>query len=109
MRPSDLLGRYGGEEFVVVLPRATIEAAYVIADRIRNGFAAATIAVGDTPVNCTVSASVASAGSAATTLEEIIKVADDCLYRAKANGRNRVERPARTVGEPAIDSVIRVA
>jgi diguanylate cyclase (GGDEF)-like protein len=108
LRPNDLFGRYGGEEFVVVLPGATIEAAYVIADRIRNGFAGARV-IRDTPVSCTVSAGVASAGSADATLEEIINVADDCLYRAKANGRNRVERPARMIEEPATDSVIRVA
>ena len=109
VRPSDLLGRYGGEEFVVILPRATIEAAYVIADRIRNAFALARIATPGGEVKCTVSAGTAGAGSAAVTLEQIIQVADSCLYQAKALGRNRVERPVKTDEEHSFANVIRVA
>lgn len=109
LRPTDLFGRYGGEEFVVVLPRATIEAAYVIADRIRNAFSIKPIAVGGAEIRCTVSAGVASAGSQAMTLEDNINVADTCLYRAKELGRNRVERPAKAAPEPSGANVIRVA
>jgi len=109
LRPNDLFGRYGGEEFVVVLPGATIEAAYVIADRIRNGFAAASVVIGDAPVKCTVSAGIASANSAAITLEAIIRAADECLYQAKELGRNRVERPAKSPDKTAASTLIRVA
>ncbi|MEJ0013951.1 MAG: GGDEF domain-containing protein [Bauldia sp.] len=110
LRPNDLFGRLGGEEFVVVLPRATIEAAYVIADRIRAGFAATAVIIGDEPVKVTASAGVASATSSAMTLDAIMKIADGCLYRAKELGRNRVERPAKTDAEPtAGTNVIRVA
>jgi diguanylate cyclase (GGDEF)-like protein len=109
LRPTDLFGRYGGEEFVVVLPRATIEAAYVIADRIRNAFMTSSTAVAGAEVKCTVSGGVADAGSSANSLEEIIRIADNCLYRAKELGRNRIERPAKTGASQTSDNVIRVA
>jgi diguanylate cyclase (GGDEF)-like protein len=106
LRPGDQFGRYGGEEFVVVLPRATIEAAAVIADRIRHAFAGSVFAL--TGVRCTVSAGVASAGSATVKLEDMINAADGCLYRAKANGRNRVERSERKAPDEP-DSIVRIA
>jgi diguanylate cyclase (GGDEF)-like protein len=109
LRPADLFGRYGGEEFVIVLPGATIEAAYVIADRIRHAIAATSIMIGNAPVNVTVSGGVANASSDTLTLEAIMKVADACLYRAKELGRNRVERTPRPLGDAGISNVIRVA
>lgn len=108
LRPNDLLGRYGGEEFVLMLPGATVEAAYVIAERIRAAFAANPIAAGDSEIRATVSAGVASATSAVLTLEAILTVADAGLYRAKDLGRNRVERPPRQADEVS-NTVIRVA
>jgi diguanylate cyclase (GGDEF)-like protein len=99
LRPSDFFGRYGGEEFVVALPNATVEAAYVIAERIRNAMATTPVMLSGRPAIVTVSAGVASAGSAAVTLEAILKIADDCLYRAKSAGRNRVERAPRVADE----------
>jgi diguanylate cyclase (GGDEF)-like protein len=109
IRPNDLFGRYGGEEFVVVLPHATIEAAYVMADRIRNAFATAPVGIAGIDLRCTASAGVASATSDSMSLEDIIKTADACLYEAKAHGRNRVERPAKASAEPGGTNVIRVA
>ncbi|HVY20247.1 MAG TPA: GGDEF domain-containing protein [Bauldia sp.] len=109
LRPNDVFGRYGGEEFLVILPGATIEAAYVIAERIRAAFAAVTTAAGEASVKCTVSAGIASANSIEMTLDEVIRAADTCLYRAKELGRNRVERPARAIDAQSKASVIRVA
>jgi diguanylate cyclase (GGDEF)-like protein len=91
LRPNDLLGRYGGEEFTAILPGATIETAYVIAERIRHVFAGAHRFVGGQPLNATVSAGVASA-SADATLERTIEAADKAMYAAKTAGRNRVAR-----------------
>ena len=107
LRPHDLFGRYGGEEFCVVLPGATIEAAYVIAERVRHKFAEAGVAVAGRMVSATASAGVATAASS-TTLEAIMRAADHGMYRAKSLGRNRVERtdPNR---KPSEDGVIRVA
>jgi diguanylate cyclase (GGDEF)-like protein len=107
LRPNDLFGRYGGEEFCVVLPGATIEAAYVIAERVRHKFAHASESVAGRKVSATASAGVATAASS-TTLEAIMREADHGMYRAKSLGRNRVERadPNLKLGD---DAVIRVA
>jgi diguanylate cyclase (GGDEF)-like protein len=107
LRPNDIFGRYGGEEFVVVLPSATIEAAYVIADRIRHKFAQECGFLGERRLDATVSAGVASATST-TTLETIIRDADLSMYEAKRLGRNRVERTPRDA-EAEFEAVIRIA
>lgn len=108
LRPNDLFGRYGGEEFTLALPGATIEAAYVIAERIRVRFSEQRIDVEGVPLAGTVSAGVATAG-AHPTLEAIIHAADQSMYRAKSLGRNRVERvPREGAGEP-VPGLVRIA
>jgi len=92
IRPGDLFGRYGGEEFLVVLPGATIEAAYVIAERVRNAFAALRFVAGGAQLVATVSAGVATATSVDGDLAAVTRVADAALYQAKSLGRNRVEQ-----------------
>jgi diguanylate cyclase (GGDEF)-like protein len=91
LRPNDLVGRYGGEEFIVGLPGATMETACIIAERVRHAFANSYQLLDGQPVNATVSAGVASASSV-TTLYAIIGAADKALYRAKKNGRNCIKR-----------------
>jgi len=91
LRPSDLLGRYGGEEFVVALPKATLEAAYVIAERIRHAFSEVGLVVREHPLVTTVSGGVASAGEH-TSISTMMRAADQAMYRAKRLGRNRIER-----------------
>ncbi len=94
MRPMDLFGRIGGEEFAAVLPGATAEIAYVIADRVRHAFQSSPRLEADGwAIRATVSAGVAAA-SAKVPLETVMESADRALYRAKASGRNRVERAA---------------
>jgi diguanylate cyclase (GGDEF)-like protein len=107
LRPNDLFGRYGGEEFTVVLPGATIETAHVIADRVRRAFADAHRFLDGQPLHATVSAGVASASSSAT-LEAIIEAADNSMYAAKNAGRNCV-KPAGDDRPADGDKVIRVA
>jgi diguanylate cyclase (GGDEF)-like protein len=107
LRPNDLLGRHGGEEFVLVLPAATIETGYIIADRIRAGFAEA-CRINNEPVPATVSAGVACADPDAT-LETLMGAADGALYRAKNLGRNRVERAQQTGNGDRQPNIIRVA
>lgn len=109
LRPADLFGRYGGEEFVAILPGATAEAAVVIAERVRNSFAQLSILASEHQMHATVSAGVAAATSSAQTLEAIIRVADAALYRAKELGRNRVERQETAVRPAAAVEDIRVA
>ena len=107
LRPNDLVGRYGGEEFVVVLPAATIETAHVIAERVRRAFADSHRFLDGQPLNATVSAGVASTSSV-TTLEALVGAADKAMYAAKKAGRNRVQ-PAADDRPANRDEIIRVA
>ncbi|WP_346900102.1 GGDEF domain-containing protein [uncultured Roseibium sp.] len=91
LRPNDLFGRYGGEEFLVVLPDASIETAYVIAERVRKAFADEHRFFDGLPLDATVSAGVASIRTSSD-LNEIVASVDQAMYAAKHNGRNRVER-----------------
>jgi diguanylate cyclase (GGDEF)-like protein len=91
VRERDLIGRIGGEEFAAICPDTGAGTAQVIAERIRLAFSAACQFVGGRAVNATVSAGIASAGPGQS-LGDVMKASDDALYRAKAQGRNRVER-----------------
>lgn len=91
LRKEDLLARYGGEEFVVLLPGSSQAAATALAERIRDQVAANPLGGTDHRVRVTVSVGVASeAGDTLPSLESMLGRADEALYRAKADGRNRV-------------------
>jgi len=89
MRADDIIGRLGGEEFVAILPGAIADAA-LVAERVRAAFAAAGVEIEGLPLAATVSVGVAC-GSPLASVETLIAHADAALYRAKLNGRNRVE------------------
>ena len=105
LRPEDVMGRIGGEEFAILLPRVSPGAAYVVADRIRVAFHESCRGLGEISLNATVSAGIAAA-HAWTTFDSIMQAGDEALYRAKTRGRNRVEHAARLDRPP---NVIRVA
>jgi diguanylate cyclase (GGDEF)-like protein len=88
-RMTDIVGRFGGEEFVVLLP-GKLSDAKIVAERVRKAFEAAGVAVAGCDLKATVSVGVAS-GGAETDIIALLAAADAALYRAKANGRNRVE------------------
>ncbi|MDR3088573.1 MAG: diguanylate cyclase [Desulfobulbaceae bacterium] len=88
LRTNDISGRYGGEEFAVVLPDTPLVTAGNIAERLRQAITNATIESDKGAIRCTVSIGVSVAGDAG--LEAALAVADKCLYTAKENGRNRV-------------------
>ena len=88
VRGKDTLGRYGGEEFAIVLPETTLEAAHVVAERIRTSVEA-TVLEGKNRVRATVSLGLASATPEMKHYGEWIERADRSLYRAKLAGRNR--------------------
>lgn len=93
-RETDTCGRYGGEEFVITLPKATTEDARLVAERLRQQ-------VDDNPltvnmdgqqqqINLTVSVGVAAIKSSMDSADDWLKQADSALYQAKEQGRNRV-------------------
>jgi two-component system, cell cycle response regulator len=90
LRPGDLLGRVGGEEFLVMLPDTTRAAAQTAAERIRRGIEALVISAGGNSVRITVSIGVAQFGVDGDTLQACLGIADKRLYRAKQDGRNRI-------------------
>jgi diguanylate cyclase (GGDEF)-like protein len=95
LRKGDLLGRLGGEEFAVLLPGCSPEAACVIAQRICDAFAAHPVAVGSgAPLHSTVSIGVACWNKPSIPVEAMLGAADAALYTAKKSGRNRVVRSA---------------
>jgi diguanylate cyclase (GGDEF)-like protein len=86
LRKPDLLGRFGGEEFVVLLPETTLDEAVVVAERIR-----ASCACSDHKPACTVSIGITTSHKDSDTVDTLLARADAALYHAKAAGRNRVE------------------
>lgn len=90
-RKGDLPARYGGEEFCLLLPGADLQGAVLAATRFRVAISRAKVDAPNGPLSVTASfgAAVALPGLS-TSAEELIKAADDALYRAKATGRNRV-------------------
>ena len=89
LRITDHSGRIGGEEFAALLP-CPLEEGVLVAERVREVFAASGIASEEGPVDTTVSIGVAG-GPAGTELEVLLAAADTALYQAKRGGRNRVE------------------
>jgi diguanylate cyclase (GGDEF)-like protein len=89
LRPYDTVGRYGGEEFLVVLPGCVASVAMTLAERLRQCMAAEPIADNDQAFQVTVSFGV-SVWDGQTTGQELLHSADRALYEAKRTGRNRV-------------------
>lgn len=90
IRDVDMVARYGGEEFVMVLPKADLQQAFVVLERIREKLAGTAFRFKDTPLKITLSCGVAEFG-VGETIESVMARADEALYRAKSNGRNRTE------------------
>lgn len=91
LRKSDLLGRYGGEEFVVLMPDTGLRSAAEVVDVLRGHFASIRYVGGPDTFACTFSAGVAAAPPA-TAMDDLIQAADAALYEAKRAGRNCVRR-----------------
>lgn len=91
IRPQEALGRYGGEEFLIVLPGSSQEIAMNVAERMRLAVATQPETIGDAPLGLTISAGVSSTDLfPSATTDELISRADMALYAAKNAGRNRV-------------------
>jgi len=90
VREYDHVGRCGGEEFLVVLPNCSIDAAMEVAERVRQRVCEEPIVTTTTPVRITVSIGLSQLQSNQE-LSDLLRRTDNALYRAKQNGRNRVE------------------
>ena len=91
LRQSDSIGRIGGEEFAVLLPETSLDAARDVAERLRAHIEARPFVIGSGVVACTVSIGVAQLSAQDNSIEELLHRADTALYAAKNEGRNRVE------------------
>jgi diguanylate cyclase (GGDEF)-like protein len=91
VRPIDLVGRLGGEEFAAVLCDVGRERAMVLAERVRRSFAEAAVEVDGRPVGATVSIGLVLAQGAPVEIAPLLAQADQALYCAKEAGKNRVE------------------
>lgn len=91
LRESDSIGRLGGEEFAVLLPQTGLEQGSAVADRIRRAAAGATVDTLQGPLRFTVSIGIAEAYGAALVAESLLKRADGAMYKAKRQGKNRIE------------------
>ena len=107
LRTSDLVARFGGEEFLVIAPGTAAPAAAALAERLRAGVARLRIPAGKDQIVLTFSVGVAvydpGAGACKRTPEALLHMADEALYRAKDSGRNRVCLAADRAGPAPSD------
>jgi len=99
LRDYDLLGRYGGEEFLVITPVDNIGSGTMVYQRICDAVSARPITINDIAISVTISCGVTSysTGNNAQGITKLIARADEALYQAKDNGRNRVVfKPVKT-------------
>jgi len=90
LRPYDLIGRYGGEEFLVIAPGCDLELTHKLAERIRSAICSDLVDLGNNSTTVTISVGI-TLGTAESDPEFLVAVADSAMYQAKRNGRNRVE------------------
>jgi diguanylate cyclase (GGDEF)-like protein len=92
-RPPDLLARFGGEEFVIILPNTPAPGAEMMSQKVLGSVAACAIPHSGSPYGC-VTVSLGCATTTATmesSPKDLLKAADDAMYRAKTNGRNQIQ------------------
>jgi diguanylate cyclase (GGDEF)-like protein len=100
MRAYDTIGRYGGEEFLIVLPECCTECAAAFANRLRSHVSRDEINTPEGQIPVTISLGVATYNrNGKLDALSLVKAADSAMYKAKMNGRNRVEMAAVTADE----------
>jgi len=102
LRPYDLIGRYGGEEFLVIAPGCDLELTKKLAERILRAVSDESVDLGNSAVQLTLSLG-ATLGTATSDPEFLVAAADSAMYQAKRNGRNRVEITLENNGLEALE------
>jgi diguanylate cyclase (GGDEF)-like protein/PAS domain S-box-containing protein len=103
LRGPDVIGRIGGEEFAILLPETTGDQAYEVIERLRETIASTEIPMEHgLPVHFTASIGITSVANSDTNIEVLLNRADQALYEAKRNGRNRVVPDGPSGSEAAI-------
>lgn len=90
VRETDVVGRFGGEEFIIVMPHTNAEAARQVAERIRRSIGRQRFSWQQKSAAITISLGVAEVQGESASFNELIRVTDEALYAAKRAGRNRV-------------------
>jgi diguanylate cyclase (GGDEF)-like protein len=91
LRKSDLVARYGGEEFAVIMPETSIKRAFTVAERIRKNVANI---LKCKELNITISIGISTLSEKINSVYDLIRIADEALYRAKRDGKNKVVKSA---------------
>jgi len=89
-RSSDMVGRIGGEEFAMLLPETDLYQARIVADRVCKAVAASSLRANEVHFNVTASVGFAAATVSMSGFEALLNAADQALYQAKDQGRNRI-------------------
>jgi len=93
LREQDIAGRFGGEEFIIILPETKEKGAFSVAERIRTSVEKAALKYKDYILKTTISGGVAEYGKHAKTRVKLLEIADKALYKAKKTGKNKIDLP----------------
>ncbi|MBI5681677.1 MAG: diguanylate cyclase [Deltaproteobacteria bacterium] len=100
VRESDTVGRWGGEEFILVLPNTDVEGAYHVAEKVRAAVEGCSVmAVSGMPQGVTISLGISTYPNISGDLKELVESADNALYQSKATGRNKTTKAVRAEKE----------
>ncbi len=106
VRSSDVLVRYGGDEFVVLMPDTSTAQALAVAERLRHEVASQVFSVGGGTIRCTISLGIATFPDDALSADGLLRCADEAMYAAKRAGKNTIRayaqlsRPPKPAREP---------
>lgn len=91
LREHDVFARVGGEEFTIILPECSLAKSIEIAQRIKDSIAKKSININEKSISCTVSLGISTNKNPEESFTDLLRIADEKLYQAKENGRNRIE------------------
>jgi diguanylate cyclase (GGDEF)-like protein len=94
LREQDICGRFGGEEFLIVLPETNLSGAFTVAERIRGKVEISKLKYQQLEIHTTVSIGINEIDSEQGNITQLLKIADQALYQAKKTGKNKVSKPA---------------